>query len=1827
MAIRQVQAPDGRVLEVDVPEGASTDQILQTAAQQYYSDVANLPPKYTLGETVGKAFSRGTKRLGSTFGDVIPAMIGSGLGFEDYAKRQMEEARASEGYIQRSLAPQFPSFKDVAGLGDAGKFVAETIFEQIPNFGTMFLSGGAGSQAAKIGAQQFAKKYTGKKFAEEMAKRQVRGMTAGTALGSYALNAPEIFQNIYDQTGELATGTALLFGAGAAALDSALPTSILKSLTPYEKLAVSKQILKKSGADSRLVNKVFKGLGKGAITEGLTEGAQEAISISAEKFVANNPQIFDSEDFDRIMESSVRGMIAGGGISAIAAPFEQTQAPAVPRTETPVTPVTPVTPETVPPSDIEGELPPVTPVAPVTPVTPTEPQGATQLPLPGIPEELPGPVQTEVEPPVKKGKGKAPVQEELPFPYLPKPKGKQPPPEEVEIIANLNPEDTEKAKEQLALNQGLEYDSTKDSAYNPRTKEHYEWDRNTLKWQVNKDDAQITKSGTDTTLGINTPISSGPNATATSEIAESERGGMGDASSIVADSRRREAASDYTLEDGSSVKESSANQQDYEELYAQPGQSYNNLFNNAQEFKDELYGEFGKEKIDRLLERGRLRVVDSAADLNHAVSPGTLGFYQWNSRSDRFRTGVTTMIANRNPKGTARDILLHEIGEHYGLEGMLGNNYMPTLIQLNKLKDTDPIVKSAWDQVTRVYTAGDPVRYRPGSKDFLREVAAHVGETAPENTWFRRLMGAAKNLLRRLGLYDPNKITGRDLQDMILYSLNRALNERVPTVRLQTDEEVETLYKTLFSTKEPFGGYNPNVAKKALNLAGAAYTSIQKGSPKVLDDIKNKLSELPFNLRSAYIGLLGLPAIQQLYGKYLPSLKKLISQLEKRAAAADTQRAIVSDLGGGIGMDIIKGRKRQNIIFVDKKTNKEIPMEKLYDGTYSVKDTTWEMRKVQGSETTEQYSPSLLKKWQSIVYDLSRGDDGIYELGINPTNPEHAEHPLVRQFKQLPKELQLLSIAYSNYFNQQAQRFNEAIIKLLPEKDSKGKPIPYSEKAKKFKEQLIENQLEFYHPFRREGEHVLQYQPAGLTREGFAQEVYVERFKTQRELNRRVEEVISTGGRFISASIQPETARIKEMPPSDFFHQVINEVRDQLADAKGNLSPRSQELVDSIYGFYIDMFPSSAIRQATRRRKGTRGEIQDIVGGFIDVGARMANQISNMEYIPQFNETLSDIKEEAKIAQETTILQDPTLEPSKKDALQATIAYVADDISQKGRNFMNNPVADRFSGELAYVSFLTTIAGNVSSAAVNLTQMFIIVLPGLIAKHGVVNAGKALNEAFRIYRSGGKDNNRVRFRDWSFGMKDGHLRSQENANKGLIKQEDVLSQDLLDLYEYGVANSVFKRGLGYELTEMRKSRAEDYTGMGATVNAFLGWMFQNTERLNREVTYLASYIAEKESGKSTQEATEIAQDFTRESHGTSLPEVGPRYFQTGWGKTIFTFKRYAHQMMALIIKLFHDSFKGAELRRSELAQLISETSDPNQIAQYEKEIEDLKQVKSAARRQLAGIYGMSFMFAGIQGMPLYGAAEAMTEALYAMFGDDDEPFDFNEGTRSIFGDIGYKGPVNKLLNLDIASRTGFSNLIWRDDPRRVQEIGVLGYIGESLLGPSWAYLRNVGRGVEDMTNGQWYRGIEQTLPAFLRNPMKAVRYLDEGARTRNGAQLTDLNGFDAFMQIFGFTNEDLAKVYEQNNAMKNAERKMLQRRSGLLTAAFLARDTNDRELYSEVLKEISKYNQSETGKLNPINGKTLSMSYKQRKRAIEESVNGITLTKKYRDFLQKEFAG
>ena len=119
------------------------------------------------------------------------------------------------------------------------------------------------------------------------------------------------------------------------------------------------------------------------------------------------------------------------------------------------------------------------------------------------------------------------------------------------------------------------------------------------------------------------------------------------------------------------------------------------------------------------------------------------------------------------------------------------------------------------------------------------------------------------------------------------------------------------------------------------------------------------------------------------------------------------------------------------------------------------------------------------------------------------------------------------------------------------------------------------------------------------------------------------------------------------------------------------------KMIDEIYGFYIDMFPSSSVRQSTLAREGVAGFERDIIAGFIDVGAKMANQVTNMEYVPQFSEALGNIQEESKTTGLAMIQNDDTLSTDEKTKQQSLIAMAANDLSEKGHNFMINPVAGR----------------------------------------------------------------------------------------------------------------------------------------------------------------------------------------------------------------------------------------------------------------------------------------------------------------------------------------------------------------------------------------------------------------------------------------------------------------------------------------------------------------------------------------------------------------------
>jgi hypothetical protein len=611
---------------------------------------------------------------------------------------------------------------------------------------------------------------------------------------------------------------------------------------------------------------------------------------------------------------------------------------------------------------------------------------------------------------------------------------------------------------------------------------------------------------------------------------------------------------------------------------------------------------------------------------------------------------------------------------------------------------------------------------------------------------------------------------------------------------------------------------------------------------------------------------------------------------------------------------------------------------------------------------------------------------------------------------------------------------------------------------------------------------------------------------------------------------------------------------------QGGASP---EVIDKAYQTYITLFPAESIRQQFRQREGNLGFIGDVVQGYATTAPKMATQLANLQHGKDIDKAYSDVENEAR-----------------NDSSEIA-ANVMQELSKR-RDFFSNPVASSWVYGASNVNFFWSIAGNISSALVNLTILPTIVLPQLAinpvtGKYEYGKAVSALNEARALFYKGGKDKSREFFPIRTFG---------ENPN---------LPDDLKRLHETAIKMGAIQYSIGRDLADIRKAPSDQYSDTMHKTSTFLGLSFEYTERFNREVTLIAAYKLAKENGMDTNAAIDHAVRFTSKIHTEAVPESGARYLQAGFPKVALIFKRFA---MAQIFNLY-TLFNAAK----------------NGMNPMEKKV---------ARRQLIGIYGMNFLLAGLQGVPLYGAVQVLANMLCA---DDDEPYDLDEEVRESFGMIGYKGPTNLIFGVDIASRTGFNGMIWRDDPKRLAEVGYTSYFIEHFLGPTFSTGKMVLQdGPAMMANGQYERGLEKMLPSFIKNPLKAMRYATEGAKNPNGASLVDdVNGYNQFMQFFGFNPQNVSEAYAKAGSMKQADKKLMDRRDGLLDALYLARTNGDVEQMNRIQEKINRYNERNPLPPYVLKPSSVSRSMKARDKALDESVYGVHFSPKALQQLEEKY--
>jgi hypothetical protein len=642
----------------------------------------------------------------------------------------------------------------------------------------------------------------------------------------------------------------------------------------------------------------------------------------------------------------------------------------------------------------------------------------------------------------------------------------------------------------------------------------------------------------------------------------------------------------------------------------------------------------------------------------------------------------------------------------------------------------------------------------------------------------------------------------------------------------------------------------------------------------------------------------------------------------------------------------------------------------------------------------------------------------------------------------------------------------------------------------------------------------------------------------------------------------------RNAPSASFVGRVLN-----ILEAN-NVKGESQ---NEIVRMYLDALPENSFAQSFRTRKNVLGFERDAIRAFSTKPYAIARQLANLEYGAKFNNLDIEMRNHVENGSGAAV-----------DMYNALAKHI---------KFAINPDVPEWSKIATSGAFGMLLGLNVSSALVNLTQIPLVTLPYLGGKYGLPETSKAIAEATKIYLgSKFKDKGRVDI----LGIKT-DMRAMPSVDNYDLDDKDL--PDEVKKLKTAIAvwneNGQLNRSQIYDILDVDKTDS-----LMTKVNAVSGFVFHHGERMNREVTLIAAFNLEMQRMKTkptTEEramtpaqrerrAAENSIELTELTNGTMSAAAAPSLAQSGIGKVIFMFKRYGVSMYYMLFKTTRDALVG---------------QDP--------------EVKAAARKQIAGIYGAAALLSGVRGIPMFGVAAMV----YNLFKDDDED-DLETATRKWMGETAYSGALNGITNLDIASRIGLSDLIFRDQKAPESQTLLLSAF-EMIGGPVYGVGKKIERGVTLINDGNIGRGIEQMLPSAFGNGLKSIRYATEGATTLRGDAITsDINAWNVGAQALGFAPADYNRQQEINAFGKGFERAVVKEQKKLLLNYYLAARVGDTSEVQELTERMADFN-----KRHPsiaITADTLQKSMQGHARAAAEKYHGVVFNKRLRPEIMQSIA-
>jgi hypothetical protein len=478
----------------------------------------------------------------------------------------------------------------------------------------------------------------------------------------------------------------------------------------------------------------------------------------------------------------------------------------------------------------------------------------------------------------------------------------------------------------------------------------------------------------------------------------------------------------------------------------------------------------------------------------------------------------------------------------------------------------------------------------------------------------------------------------------------------------------------------------------------------------------------------------------------------------------------------------------------------------------------------------------------------------------------------------------------------------------------------------------------------------------------------------------------------------------------------------------------------------------------------------------------------------------------------------------------------------------------------------------------NLTQPWMMSVPAMAGQHDYTAASGAL---FKAYTELG----------------------DVMKSAKLLKQQfdfDKVPADVRDAIKELVNRGKIDIGLDTEIGEFKVEGDGYFAGKISAADKALRLAVQKVESINRLSTAMAAYRLElARTNGNTQAATDYADRILTETHGDYTSFNAPRAFNTSVGKVALQFRKFQLIQIAFYAKLIKDALQGND--------------------------------RKAALKTLAFSLAHTGTLAGLMGMPGYAA---ISWAIGALLGDDDEPFDVTAEIRKAIGDEAVANLVLKgtptLLGADISGKVGAGNMLsimpfsqadLSTTAGRAEALGTL--IGGASLGMASRMVDGLGL----MLGGDWYRGIEQTMPKGVSDAMKAWRTANEGMTRRNGdivVPANEISTMEAIMMGLGVTPVQMSTTYERQNVVKELTTNFQDRTTEIKNQYTKADRKGDAEAKAEARDAWKKLQDARVR--NGLTRKPLSDLLKapaeQRKRE-KETVGGVQYTKATKKLAQQ----